>query len=579
MQKRVRVLAVLLAAAVGVCVPVALAAVTGHDQSASKKVPPRLTASERALYTSITGDQGEWAPQGTAIIDSGFQPQVDGFSFINYSQNFRLNQLFYKQPRSLPPSGKAATPRKLSSQDMRLVFGDRVCADSSLSSNGPASCTLTESAATVLGLANQWGDIGHCSAMTTAAAGLFNSWVTPGAIGAAQVTADTGLNPRVQRAFGRLTMAAHFSTFGFRQESMTDFIGALGKTLPRGRIVHSLILEGTPGGHAVLPLGVLDQGGGRFDIAIYDPNIPNKVRAIHVDTAANSWRYQGTTIPGTTPLVWSSQDSEHPAKIYLGIIDTLFGLQPCVFCRDDGRQSPGETRTFVTFSPVQRVNASLFDSLTLTDLAGQPLDPALYQIIPPLDSALSNYVSGPSLYVDVDASFILRFTGKGVRVSEPFTITAIRPGETRTIKISALSRDLETAVELDVGTAKTRVTGAPVKSVIATQTLETDQASYRFTATQRVRDGQGTLSLQLPQKSFYAVVQGRPGQSAPFDIALQSLAKSQTKYRAENVAIPRRSQLLIDYRGWHGRRGKPHLWLDLRADGVPDREIPLKLMT
>lgn len=550
-----------------------------HDDIPFKESPPRWTSAERALYARITGDQGDWAPQGTPVIDTSFVPAVDGFSFINYSDSFRLNQLFYEQPRPLPRSGKAATPRKIGPRDMRLVFGDRVCVNPGPVSDAALTCELTESAATVLQLANRWSEIGHCSAMTTAAAGLFNGWVDPVTMGAAPITAQTNLNPRIQRAFGRLMLAAHFASFGFRQQSMADFIAALGDALTPGRIQYSLIMEGDPGGHAVLPLGVLDQGNGRFDIAIYDPNVPSKLRAIHVDTATNSWSYEGTTIPGAERLLWSSQDPDNPGKLYLAIIDTLFGEQPCVFCPDDGRQNPRETRTFLTFSPVLRANAAIFNSITLTDLAGQPLDPSLYQIVPPLDSALSDYVSGPSIYVDVDVSFVIRLTGKGVRVEEPFTISAVRPGETRTVKISALTKDLQTTVELDVSAAKTKITGTPIKSVVATQTLETDKASYRFTATQRVRDGRGTLALQLLKPSFYAVIDGRVGQSAPFDIALRSIAQSKARYRANRVVIPRKAQLLVDYRDWQGQKGRPHLWLDIESDGVPDREITLTRVT
>ena len=349
-------------------VPTATAVtITGGDSPI--EYPPGLSASEKAYYASIVGDQGSWSPQGTVVARSEFDPKSDGFSFMNYGDDLTLNELFFAQPRALAPSGRASRISQMTSRDLRIIYGDRVCLRRPTASG---SCALTESARQVLALANEWGKAGHCAAMTTLAAGRFNNWVKPTARGLTSPTYATRLNSQVQRVLARHTVVAHFSTTGFLQTSMTGLLSRLTTSLNAGQIPNSVLIFGDRGGHAVLPVSVLDRGGGLFDIGVYDPNVPGQERAIHVDTNANSWAYESLGAPGQPPLTWSSAQADGPGRLYLGIMDRSLGKQECPFCAATSGTASSASKTVVSFSPVHVENAAIFDSISLTDSDGAP---------------------------------------------------------------------------------------------------------------------------------------------------------------------------------------------------------------
>ncbi len=453
--------------------------------------------------------------------------------------------------------------------------------------------------------------------MTTAAAGLFNGWVSRGSYGAGAVTGQAGLNARMQRGLGRLVMAAYATTTGFLQPSATELVNSLRSALTPGRIQYSLLLVGPTGGHAVLPLAVLDRGNGLVDIAIYDPNVPGRERAIHIDTKTGTWEYQGSVTPVRNPILWSSAPGPNQAKILLGIIDNKFGTQVCNFCgvrsnhlsddpgaaSDQGSNRDDEPiRTLIRFSPVLRVNAAIFKDIVLSDLAGNPLDPTMYEMVPSLDALVAAdaslpapccglkpesvtaisptglpqaLVGGPSVYVKAGVSFKVGFKGVGLVKPQAFTMSVIRPGDVRTVRLSKLLKSGDGIVEVDGVNPALRVSGRPLQRVRVSEALDTVDASYRFVAEQQVTDGVAALTLQVLPAEKYAVISGRRGEKAPFTIVLRSTAAGVSQFRASPVTIPPGAQLIVRYSAWRGAVGRPTLWLDRGSDGTPDVRLTL----
>lgn len=130
--------------------PPAWSSTEGNPPQAAVSIPQGLSSAEKELFRAIFGGAGEWAPEGTPIVDSGFRPYPNGFSFLNFGPSLYLNQRFLGQPEPLARNGVPVTPININSQDMRLVFGDGVCiAGGELAPNGPCDASLWISSCTI----------------------------------------------------------------------------------------------------------------------------------------------------------------------------------------------------------------------------------------------------------------------------------------------------------------------------------------------------------------------------------------------------------------------------------------------
>jgi len=110
------------------------------------------------------------------------------------------------------------------------------------------------------------------------------------------------------------------------------------------------------GGHAVTPFAVEDKGGGKFAILIYDNNFPGVIRAIRVNTKANTWSYVGGPNPADTSELY---DGDAQTKsLFLLPTTPGFTRQPCPFCR--GRAGGNSSSAGSVLAPADR-----YDQLTL----------------------------------------------------------------------------------------------------------------------------------------------------------------------------------------------------------------------
>lgn len=536
--------------------------------------PAGLSPSERRLYAAIFGDPGAAAPRGTSVADTGFRPRPDGFSFLNYGEDFRVNQRFFAQPRALRAGRTPAREVPLRPRDLRAVFGDGVC----LPEPEPpptGDCVLTEAADQVRRDARAWGKAGHCYGMTMLAGGLFSGAIARSSIGAGDTNVMTTLSSGVQRAIGRFTIGGHFGIPAVVGEPVDAVLAQLRSLLTLGSAPLLLVMYGSAGGHAVLPFSVLDRGEGRADIAVYDPNFPGQPRAIHVDIASGSWSYDGSALPSATPLAWSSA-----AGSDLGLMPVAAGLgvRSCPFCP---RSAPiaGETdaQAVITFSPVRAENGAVYRSLTFLDAQGKPLDPSLYEVTPAVDGG-GDWVNGPIVRMRTTESFTVALDGAMLTRPEPLTITSSRPGDVSSIRIEALRQGASSIVGFGLATRGLLVRTSPTRRMTAVQALDTPTASYRFTATQDTGGIVGQLALRVIERERSATIAARGDGRAtmPVHLALRSRTPAGTSiFRATRILLPRHARIVIRYRSWQGPTGAPAAWIDRGSDGTLDTPIPL----
>lgn len=268
--------------------------------------PPLGQKGARALP-----DSGPtYKPTGRIVADSGFRPEVNGFSFANY--------------------GNDVGPQNLRPQDVETLFGQQVC----IRGTG-TTCKLIPPAQTWMDNENAGMAGGHCMGFSVAALRMFAGTLRPQSFGGAvandlPLRGNVNLQGTIAESFvyqSVPSIARH--TFRVTPAQMVAF---LIKALTQGKDFYTLGIYKADGseGHAITPLAVEDRGGGKYVVLVYDNNYPSVTRPLYVDTVANTFHYSGATNPAEDPSPYTGDATTDN----LDLTPTLVGegRQPCPFC-------------------------------------------------------------------------------------------------------------------------------------------------------------------------------------------------------------------------------------------------------
>ncbi len=268
--------------------------------------PPQFTKAERAGWQAMMGPTPlAWSPTGTMVADTGFRPAVNGFRFFNYATADSVpniaNAYAFHEP---------AKVTNLAAPQLRTLFGDVVCR------SAQGSCELTYAARRWRDATNAVISSGHCWGLAVGAAVRYSRGSPP--------ARDAHLSVPLQRRIARW-QATQFEVD--IDQYLTDprsVVAALRRDLVAGRAPYVILVESAQGlQHTLTPYALLDRGGDRYDIAVYDSNYPGRERAIHVDAAANTFAYEAF-----------SQPQVEIATAHLGLVPVaaLTGEFACPFC-------------------------------------------------------------------------------------------------------------------------------------------------------------------------------------------------------------------------------------------------------
>lgn len=526
--------------------------------------PVGSTGISAIAYAALFAGSPADPPTGTIVADTGFRPFPNGFGFVNYGLNQAENQVLFAQPSALAAGATPAAALGLDTSDMRRVFGDGVCIG-----GAGGGCVLTESAKVVMRTANSWAASGHCFGLATVANALFTGKLSPSEVLGGVVSSQTTLNPSAQRTIMRAFIAQYFSAVGIRPASMSDAIARLRAALSPGRIPLTLLIYGSPGGHALVPYAVLDKGAGKFDIAVYDPNLPSQARAVHVDTVANSWTFTGS--PELPLSTWSSADGAKSTYMILGDVSSALGKQGCSFCQTS------RTSTLVSFSPMLAANRGLFDALTLTNSAGVPLSASQYRVIPPTDAAGSPLASGPVYVVDRGIDFEIGLNAASVEAIQPLTVTVVSRGSSRSLKLETVNPSLRGRVRVGSKDGGLSFSGVATNKGTATHTYEEGKVSYAFQGIEEAAYHPESMEFRSYQRRNRIVFAENDNLPSVWSVRVTSrMSASRSTFIATGVQVAAGSQLAVTYSGWAGSAGRPSLWLDRGSNGTLDIRIPMR---
>ena len=285
---------------------------------------------------------------GAEINDSGFRPNIDGFSFQNYGED---------------PATVDLTPA-----EMQRMFGDKVCA-----STAGGKCTLTYPAERWMNQAVSAMKSGHCEGIAVLSSLMYYNQTSPGLFGGSSVIDLSLQDILLQREIGYWWTTQVTSPGGSKkvlespQAVLDTLAGAFGNGPGAGEWwVMGIYLPDGSGGHAITPFAVEDNGNGTARILVYDNNWPKDSRFIEVDTLTNTWRYLASANPNEPNSLYSGNASTRNLEIVS--LSSRLGQQRCDFCGDENVSKgagqgakniqiwqSGKARTLITDENGQRV--------------------------------------------------------------------------------------------------------------------------------------------------------------------------------------------------------------------------------
>ena len=252
---------------------------------------------------------------GTEINDSGFRPNVDGFSFQNYGAN---------------PATVDLTPA-----EMQRMFGDKVCA-----STAGGKCTLTYPAERWMNQAVSAMKSGHCEGIAVLSCLMYYNKTSPSLFGGDSAIDLALQDVLLQREIGYWWTTQVTSPGGSKKvlESPLVVLNTLASAFSNGSAagemwVMGIYLPDGSGGHAITPFAVEDRGNGMAHILVYDNNWPKDNRFIEVDTLSNTWRYLASANPDEPNSLYSGNSSTRNLEIVS--LSSRLGQQQCDFCEEE----------------------------------------------------------------------------------------------------------------------------------------------------------------------------------------------------------------------------------------------------
>ena len=306
----------------------------GTDSTSRSRVLAALAACALALLAFAS------RADAAVVAANGFTSEANGYSFANY--------------------GNAGDPVNLTTSDVVRLFGRGVCV------NAKGDCLLTPEAEAWMEAESYAMSDGHCYGMATSSQLFFQDrkgLPSQSAFGAPTTPELSFDDRKLQAWIAYLWTLQDIPAVAATKvdETPAKVVKTLEAEFEKGGSDYVLTIFGKQGGHAITPIAIEDDGGGKRRIAVYDNNWPGQTRYVHVDTKTQRWSYQlgqGLTWKGTAK------------SRTLALEDPTAGLghQPCYICARNGAAGPGKRLTLQLTGDDRRGEHG---PLTVTDQRGR----------------------------------------------------------------------------------------------------------------------------------------------------------------------------------------------------------------
>jgi hypothetical protein len=331
-------------------------------------------------------------------------------------------------------------------------------------------------------------------------------------------------------------------------------------------------------GHAVTPIGVEDVGPNRVDILIYDNNYPGVVRRIEVDTAADTWAYQGATNPDEEEGRYEG-DAES-ASIELTPLVVRLAPQAAPFIGDPGesddeplatRGATGGARTEVYLDP-----AAFRAGVTMTVQApGGGALPGVSRWAP-RGADLWDLDAPAVVRVPAGAPFEIVLDAAAATGPADTDIAIIGPGFDAGVDAIVLEPGQRDVVAFDPATMTLRYTTTADESpsVTISQVAAGADVDFTFGGVELGAAG-GTLEARLDTAANTLLARSTGGSAVVlFEIARYS-DRGVEGFENDGVDLSPGETLVIDFGRWAGDATAVPAGVDVDGDGIADESFEI----
>jgi len=283
--------------------------------------------------------------------DSGFRPDVNGFSFQNYGSELSVVDL---------------TP-----VEMQRMFGDQVCASTS-----GGECVLTHPAKRWMDQAIKAMSYGHCEGIAVLSDLIYFNQKNPSDFGGEQAVELSLDNELLQREIGYWWVTQVTTPGGSNKvfDSPNAVLDVLIEAFKMGSDAREWWVMGIyqpdgSAGHSVTPYAVEDRGNGSYRIYVYDNNWPKEVRYVTVDQKTNTWSYSSSINPNEPSQLYAGNASTKSLEVVS--VSSRLDKQQCDFCLEENQSDLNGSKGALPSEKKVQVWQSGMASVLVTDDQGR----------------------------------------------------------------------------------------------------------------------------------------------------------------------------------------------------------------
>ncbi len=523
---------------------------------------------DEAVAQGGGGADGVKFTENELVASLKYEPQVNGFSFENYTTEYK----------------------NLSPAEVRRLFGDGVCA--SLEND---TCILTPTAQQWMSQINESMSGGHCYGMAALSASFYLSKEKPDDFGGGNAF---GLkiqgNEKLQHEIAYWWATQATDEIQQIYAPSTDAVPPPNQVLDKliadfksGKDAYVLVFykigpDGQPtGGHAVTPWGVVDKGGGKFWVLIYDNNYPGITRAFEFDRNTDSWRYEASINPNEAADTYEGNaDTKTLAIIPLSAKSKEFA---CPIC-DANATSRNHAGGLASLAqPAQKYNQLWLEGegdLLITDEQGKRYgfdNGKYYKEIPGV--RVQHLLTGPETWnnnervyeIPVGIKFTVTVDGSRLKQATKTEVVLLGPGYDLGVEDIKLDPGQKDTLTLSPDGTQLSYKTTSNESPVIVLGFDGKTADYGFGLQGVDLDGGGTINVKLDKpngKLSINTVGSKSAATYGVAIARYDPKGGEQVFSHDNVQLESGDTAYLDYGKWTGNKAAMTLEIDRGSKGT-----------
>lgn len=506
-----------------------------------------------------SGSQASNLRSRAPVTDLGFKPDQNGFNFENY--------------------GSDSGARNLTEAQVRALFGDEACC---MSVSG--KLVLTPTAKQWMEQVNGMMGEGHCEGMAALSLLFFTGQEDIEEYGADIAYdlsfEDEDLQKDIARWFA--TQALEPTQSSVIEGAPTEILQALSEMSKSGETYTLGIYKSDgSGGHAITPYSVVDDGGGKFRIMVYDNNYPGKARAVNVDANTNSWSYEASINP------------EEESELYEGNAETRtleitptsarLETQSAPFALSGG--GPAYASLGLSAQPRGKYNQLFLDGkghVLISDEEGRELGYRDGKLVNEIPGAMYTRVKAadggnagpePIYWLPQKATVSAAIDGTGLKEESPTDLVIIGPGFATGVEgIKLEPGQTDTVVFDPTDQAVSYETDRTASPNFVAAVEEKGDVGYYFEIQGAQMEGGGTLTavLDTREKDLLLNTEKLKNEGTFSLLMTRVSSEEEEELLAEDLKLPAGALIYVNYGEWTGSKSTVQLGVDLDGDGNVD---------